>query len=186
MRVKLWCMVERFNRTMKSRMWRHFTASSTNVYINVLPKLLEDYNNAKHRSIGMTPTEASDPENGRFIQQKSTSGLRGTIPRFRIGDEVRIAISKRHFEKGYTPNWTEEVFTVHEILPTAPITYRIRDLMNEHIQGSFYAQQLQKALQTKFRIDKVLRKHRGQALVKWKGYSDKFNSWVPSKDLESL
>ena len=179
-------VVERFNRTMKSRMWRHFTASSTNVYINVLPKLLEDYNNAKHRSIGMTPTEASDPENGRFIQQKSTSGLRGIIPRFRIGDEVRIAISKRHFEKGYTPNWTEEVFIVHEILPTAPITYRIRDLMNEHIQGSFYAQQLQKALQTKFRIDKVLRKHRGQALVKWKGYSDKFNSWVPSKDLESL
>ena len=138
-------VVERFNRTMKSRMWRHFAASSTNIYINVLPQLLEDYNNAKHQSIGMTPTEASDPENGRFIQQKSTSGLRGTIPRFRIGDEVRIAISKRHFEKGYTPNWTEEVFIVHEILPTAPITYRIRDLMNEHIQGSFYAQQLQKS-----------------------------------------
>ena len=66
-------VVERFNRTMKSRMWRHFAASSTNIYINVLPKLLEDYNNAKHQSIGMTPTEASDPENGRFIQQKSTS-----------------------------------------------------------------------------------------------------------------
>ena len=66
-------VVKRFHRTMKSRMWRHFTASSTNVYINVLPQLLEDYNNAKHRSIGMTPTEASDPENGRFIQQKSTS-----------------------------------------------------------------------------------------------------------------
>ena len=46
--------------------------------------------------------------------------------RFRIGDEVRIAISKRHFEKGYTPNWTEEVFIVHEILPTAPITSHTR------------------------------------------------------------
>ena len=107
-------------------------------------------------------------------------------PKFRIGDQVRIAKLKRHFEKGYTPNWTEEVFVIDQILPTQPATYKIRDLADEPIVGSFYEQQLQKTAQTMFRIEKVLRKRKGQALVKWKGYPDKFNSWVPLEDLERL
>ena len=82
-------------------------------------------------------------------------------------------MSKRHFEKGYTPNWTEEVFLIDRVLPTQPVTYGIRDLMNEPILGSFYEQQLQRTVQTQFRVDKVLRKQRGRFLVKWKGYPDK-------------
>ena len=180
-------VIERFNRTLKSRMWRHFTATSKNVYIHVLPKLLSQYNNAKHRSIGMTPTEASQKKNeGLVPTAKDQPTRKRTPPRFKKGDQVRITVSKRHFEKGYTPNWTEEVFVVHEVLPTDPVTYRIRDLMDEPIVGSFYHQQLQKAMQTKFRIEKVLRKRRGQALVKWKGYPAKFNSWVSTRELERL
>ena len=99
---------------------------------------------------------------------------------------MRIAKAKRHFEKGYTPNWTEEVFVIDQILPTHPVTYKIRDLADEPIVGSFYEQQLQKTAQTTFRIEKVLRKRKGQALVKWKGYPEKFNSWVPLEDLERL
>ena len=117
------------------------------------------------------------------LQDQSTKGRK---PKFRIGDQVRIAKLKRHFEKGYTPNWTEEVFVIDQILPTQPTTYKIRDLADEPIVGSFYEQQLQKTTQTTFRIEKVLRKRKGQALVTWKGYPDKFNSWVPLKDLERL
>ena len=88
------------------------------------------------------------------LQGKSTKWKR---PKFTIGDQVRIVKMKRHFEKGYTPNWTEEVFVIDQILPTHPVTYKIRDLADEPIVGSFYEQQLQKTTQTTFRIDKVLR-----------------------------
>ena len=75
---------------------------------------------------------------------------------FQIGDEVRIAKAKRHFEKGCTPNWKEKVFVIDQVLPTHPMTYRIRDLADEPIVGSFYEQQLQKTTQNTFRIEKVL------------------------------
>lgn len=78
------------------------------------------------------------------------------------------------------------MFVIDQTLPTKPVTYRIRDLADDPILGSFYEQQLQKTTQSKFRIEKVLRKRRGQALVKWKGYPDKFNSWISNDILERL
>ena len=78
------------------------------------------------------------------------------------------------------------MFVIDQILPTQPVTYKIRALADEPIDGSFYEQQMQKTTQTTFRIEKVLRKRKGRALVKWKGYPDKFNSWVPLEDLEKL
>ena len=108
-------------------------------------------------------------------------------PKFKIGDKVRISKYKRNvFDKGYTPNWTEEVFTIDKIQYTNPITYKIKDLNDETIEGSFYELALLKAKQDVFRIDKVIRRDhkKKQALVKWKGYStDDFNSWISMKDL---
>ena len=134
----------------------------------------------------MTPHDASQKENEEKVRRKLQGKTRTARPKFRIGDQVRIAKLKRHFEKCYTPNWTEEVFVVDQILPTQPVTYKIRDLADEPIVGSFHEQQMQKTTQSTFRIEKVLRKRKGQALVKWKGYPDKFNSWVPLEDLERL
>ena len=143
----------------------------------------------------MTPTQASNPNNERFVNTVSPAGRSSNMKKktnspaqalFQVGDHVRITVSKGHFEKGYTPNWTEEVFVVDQVLPTHPVTYRIRDLMDEPITGSFYEQHLQKTRQTKFRVEKVLRKRKGQALVKWKGYPEKFNSWLPLSELERL
>ena len=93
------------------------------------------------------------------------------------------------FDEGYTPNWTEEIFLVDKIQSTNPITYRSKDLNNEETQGrqgSFY--EPLKAKQDIFRIDKVIRRDykKKQALVKWLGYSDDFNSWIPLKDLKDL
>ena len=89
------------------------------------------------------------------------------------------------FDKGYTPNWTEEVFVVDKVLPTKPVTYYIIVSMGEEIEGSFYEKELQKAKQQTFRIEEVLRRDakKKKALVKWKGYYDKFNSWINFKDL---
>ena len=74
---------------------------------------------------------------------------------------------------------------VDKILLTKPVTYRIVDLLGEEIEGSFYEEELEKTKQQTFRIEKVLRRDnkKKKALVKWKGYSDKFNSWISFKDL---
>ena len=109
------------------------------------------------------------------------------VAAFKTGDTVRISKYKRKtFDKGYTPNWTEEVFIIDEIRPTHPITYKIKDLNGEEIKGTFYREELQKTDQTIFRIERVIRKTKDKALVKWKGYPDEFNSWVSLKDLKNL
>ena len=92
---------------------------------------------------------------------------------------------ERVFHKGYTPNWTEEIFIIDKGLSTKPITYRIVDFMGQAIEGSFYEQELQKLKQQTFRIERVLKRDNKKklALVKWSGYPDKFNSWLSFKDL---
>ena len=155
------------------------------------PKLVKQYNNTKHSSIKMTPTEASKKSNEGtvyFNLYGDTETLKQK-PKFKTGDKVRISKYKRNvFDKGYTPNWTEEVFTVDKIQYTNPITYKLKDLRGEEIQGSFYEPELLKAKQDIYRIDKVIRRDykKKQALVKWKGYSDEFNSWIPLRDVKNI
>ena len=79
-------------------------------------------------------------------------------PKFKVGDNVRISKYKNIFAKGYTPNWSEEVFVVSKIKNTFPQPYVISDLNGEEITGSFYGKELQKTSQEKFRIEKVLEK----------------------------
>ena len=143
--------------------------------------------NKRHSSVKMTPVEASKKKN----EKKAWSNLYGNSiylkpgkPKFKIGDKVRISRYKRKvFDKGYTPNWTEERFVIDKIIPTKPVTYSIVDLMGESIKGSFYEQELQKAKQQTFRIENVIRRDNKKkiALVKWNGYPDKFNSWISFK-----
>ena len=184
-------VVERWNRTIKTKMWKQFTVQGNTMYLDMLPKILKQYNNTKHSSIKMTPTEASEKKNEGTVYFNLYGDMETSKekPKFKIGDKVRISKYKRNvFDKGYTPNWTEEVFTVDKIQYTYPITYRIKDLRGEDIQGSLYEPELLKAKQDIFRIDKVIRRDykKKQALVKWKGYGDEFNSWIPMRDLNTL
>ena len=182
-------MVERWIRTMKEKMWKYFTDNNTYRYIDILPDLVEDYNNTVHTSIKMTPIEASKKKN-ELIAWRNLYPDRYKIhnlqPKFSVGDEVRITKKKKVFEKGYTTRWTEEIFTIKKIQNTNPITYKLEDLQGEEIKGSFYEPELQKTGQQIYRIEKIIKKEKGKSLVKWKGYSDKFNSWVDNKDLIDL
>ena len=182
-------IAERWIRTMKEKMFKYFTDYNTNKYIDVLPDLVEDYNNTVHSSTKLTPTDASKEENelkvwrNLYPDRYKTSRLN---PKFSVGDEVRITKKKKVFEKGYTTRWTEEIFTIKEIRETNPITYKLEDLQGEEIKGTFYEPELQKTEQQIYRIEKIIKKEKGRSFVKWKGYPDKFNSWVDNKDLINL
>ena len=104
--------------------------------------------------------------------------------KFKIGDKVRISKYKRVFEKGYTPNWTREIFIINKILPTNPPSYKINDLNDEIIDGSFYEKELQKIYKYDdvFKINNIIKtkikKGKKEFFVNWLGYPDSFNSWV--------
>ena len=179
-------IAERWIRTMKEKMWKYFSDSNTYKYIDVLPDLVEDYNNTVHSSTKLTPIEASKKKNELVVWRNlypDRYKQYDIIPKFSVGDEVRITKKKKVFEKGYTTRWTEEIFTITEIQDTNPVTYKLADLKGEEIKGTFYEPELQKTEQQIFRIEKVIEKEKGRSKVKWKGYSDKFNSWVDNKDL---
>ena len=138
-------VVERFNRTLGEMIQKHLTATNTSRYIDILQKLIDDYNNRYHSSIKMTPFQASDPENREKVLRNLYSDIKSakrSKSYFRVGDRVRIYRYKRTFEKGYKPNWTSEIFVVDEVNKTNPITYKLKDLEGEPILGSFYKEEL--------------------------------------------
>ena len=187
-------VVERFNRTLKEIMWKKFTTENTRNWINMLDKLLHSYNSDRiHSTIGMTPAEASLKKNEQEVLQNTLSKTRNISTskvRFKVGDHVRLSRIKRLFEKGYLPNWSEALYIIDEVQETVPVTYKIKDSLNRIIDGSFYNEELQKSNQEVFRVEKVIRKKKidgvEHAFVKWSGYSDEYNQWIPMKDSTKL
>ena len=104
-------------------------------------------------------------------------------PKFNVGDHVSISKFKNIFSKGYTPNWSEESFIVKKIKNAMPWTYAISDLDGEEIVEIFYEKELQKTNHKECRIEKVIKRKGNKLYVKWKGYSNSFNSWINKKDL---
>ena len=184
-------VVERFNLTLKSIMWNRFTADNTRNWINMLDKLIKKYNNTVHSTIKMTPTEASKPENKMEVLNNHEYRQRQQLkPKFEVGDRVRLSRTKALFEKGYLPNWSEEIYKITEVKQTNPFTYNLKDMNGETIAGSFYGDELQKTNQEVYRIEKIIRKKKingiEHGLIKWLGYSDKFNEWKPLSEIERL
>ena len=178
-------IAERFIRTLRSKIESNFILSQTTVWYDILPELMREYNNSYHRSIGMTPNDATKPENFSKVFKRlyPKKNQREETSILHIGDRVRISIHKRLFEKGATANWSEEIFEITDIVDIIPKVYRIKDLADEDVEGTFYREQLQKTSQNIYRIDRIVRKRRNEVLVKWSGYPDKFNSWIPATDV---
>ena len=179
-------IAERFIRTLRNKIESNFILTQDTVWYDVLPELIREYNHSIHRSIGMKPEDAIKPENHSKVfdrlYPKQELDSRSSL---QVGDKVRISIHKRLFEKGATANWSEEIFEISEVIATSPTVYRIRDLADEDIDGTFYREQLQKTNQNVYRIDRIVRKRprTSEVLVKWSGYPDKFNSWIPERDV---
>ena len=131
-------VAERFIRTLKSKIYRHITSISKNVYNNKLDDIVDEYNNTYHTTIKMKPIDVKD---NTYINTDRKITNKG--PKFKVGDHVRISKYKNIFAKGYTPNWSEEAFVIKKVKNTVPRTYVINDLNDEEIVGTFYEKELQ-------------------------------------------
>ena len=134
-------VAERFIRTLKNKLYKHMTATGKNVYYDVLDDVVNKYNNTKHSTIKMKPINVKDNNKIVYIDEYNEK-----YNRFKVGDRVRISKFKDIFAKGYTPNWSKEIFIVNKINDTVPYTYNIKDLNDEEIIGSFYDRELQKSI----------------------------------------
>ena len=137
-------VVERFNRTLKDRLFRFFTWSNCYRYIEALPNIVKAYNHSYHRSIKRKPIEVNSQNSHEVWESLYGDPRFSSLSKFKPGDRVRISKRKQTFTKGYLLAWSMELFTVNQVLQTTPKTYKIRDDAGEIIIGSFYSQELQK------------------------------------------
>lgn len=184
-------IIERWNRTLKTKLYRWFTASNSNSWAKVLSEIVNAYNMTIHRSTGIAPANV-DTSNQEDVWLKLYASKPLTHQKntrlLEVDDHVRISKHKFVFAKGYTKNWSSETFRITKVLQTHPITYRLVDQMDAAIEGSFYFEELQKVMpQRTYSVEKVIRtKQVGKQkkyFVKWKGYGTKHNSWVDENDL---
>ena len=184
-------IVERFNRTLKERMWRYFTKHNTRRYVDVLTDLVKSYNNTYHGSIKLAPVQVNS-SNQEFVWQNLYGQQPTSKPSsyLKEGDRVRISKVKKQFEKGYLPSWTEELFTISVVRRrTIPHTYTLKDDNGEILEGSFYSQELQKVADKEvYRIANILKERvRGKQkeyLVKWLGYPSSFDSSISASHIQ--
>ena len=133
-------VAERFIRTLKNKLYKHMTATGKNVYYDVLDDIVNKYNNTKHSTIKMKPTDVKNNKRVYIDEHNEKDS------RFKVGDRVRISRYKNIFAKGYSPNWCKEIFIVDKINDTVPYTYNLKDLSDKEIIGSFYDKELQKSI----------------------------------------
>ena len=133
-------VAERFIRTLKNKLYKHMAATGKNVYYDVLDDVVNEYNNTKLNAIKMNPKDVGDNKRVYIDEHNEKDS------RFKVGDRVRISKSKNIFAKGYTPNWSKEIFIVDKTIDTVPYTYNLKDVNYEEIIGSFYDRELQKSM----------------------------------------
>lgn len=192
-------VVERFQRTLMTKLHKYFTSKGTHKYLDVLPDVLNSYNNCYHRSIRMTPTQATTADATSLFSilygvpsmrhllkmRKKNSAQRN------IGDHVRVPTQKHKFQKGYTQSFTDEIFKVSNINRAFRVpVYRLEDHKGKIIRGNFYPEELQKVKnEDKYRIkvlDERVRRGKKETLVEWENFPNLEPEWIPSSQIESL
>jgi len=191
--------VERVQRTIQNRIYRFFYENQTYNFIDNIDRLVSSYNHTVHSSIDAKPADINE-KNYRQVYEKIYLPIldkKAKTPlnySFQIGDLVRISLSRDKFTRGYHQKYTEEIFKIRNRIPSHPPRYRIEDLLGEPVKGSFYSQELLKFNtndidKITYKIEKIIStkkiKGRQYKLVKWLGYSSKFNSLIPASEVKN-
>lgn len=174
-------IVERFNRTLKEKMWKLFSFNGSYKWLDMLDNIVREYNNTKHRTIKMAPVEV----NNKQIEQCLLNTVFNYNPqvlmktKYNVGDHVRISKFKKQFEKGYTPNWSPEIFKITRVYNKYPVTYAIEDYHKQTIAGRFYEYELQKVKNPDiYLVEKILQRKGNKVKVKWLGFDSCHSSWI--------
>jgi len=185
-------LIERWNRTLKTKMYRYFTKNNTYRYVDVLHDLVAGYNGAKHRITAMAPdqvTSKNERSLWRHLYGKEFS-LKANFA-FQKGDTVRISQVPKTFDKGYVPRWTREYFVVAHRSNTKPHTYKLRDEEGKLLNGSFYEMEMQRIKRPSedaaYDVDilkRRRRKNKTEYFVHYRGWPSSFDEWVQASQLE--
>ena len=174
--------IERFNRSLRELMMKEFAKNNNTTWYNILRNLIKTCNNRYNRGIKMKPIDVNESNEKHIKNTIYSYDITSKIPKFKINDIVRIYLKRRQLFDKPSGNikWSEELFKIYEINKSNVITYKIKDLNDEIINGIFYEKELQKTKNTsdKYIIEKILKTNKNQIYVKWRGYSNNFNSWV--------
>ena len=141
-------VAERFIRTLENKIYRYVTSISKNVYVDKLDDIVNKYNNTYHSTIKMKPV---DVKSNTYIDFNKETNIKD--PKFKIGDIIRISKYKNIFAKGYTPNWSEEVFVIKKVKNTALWTkllmvLKVNELLKRFTKKN-YKKKIKKSLQLK-------------------------------------
>ncbi|XP_036148382.1 uncharacterized protein LOC118647467 [Monomorium pharaonis] len=147
-------------------MWKQFTLNGNYRWLDLLPRLVSDYNVRKHRTIGMRPIDVT-PAIAKKLLTTVYSHVKIAAPaRFKVGDSVRVSKFKTVFEKGYTPNWITEIFKIIKVQRTNPVTYLLEDSCGKPIAGGLYEYELQRVANPDvYLVEKILRRKRDEVYV---------------------
>ena len=189
---------ERVIRTLKGKLYRFFTKNQSHKYIEHLDDIVDSYLDTVHSSISMRPVDIT-LQNQQEIYEKLylphqlKEAVTPVTYLFNVADKVRISIARTAFTKGYKATFTEEIFKIKYRTRTHPPRYKLYDLLGESIAGTFYAAELEKVshgADDYYKVEKVIRyrtrNKQRQGLVRWQGYSPKFDSWVSVSDIKNF
>ncbi|KAL3098655.1 hypothetical protein niasHS_000442 [Heterodera schachtii] len=161
-------VAERAIRNVKQRLYRYFAEKQTLNWVDTVQQIVDGINSAPSRVHGMRPIDVNFQNAQkvwkRMYGQQIAKISQRRAPRFRKNEFVRMSREKRQFEKGYLPNYGDEILEVDQVLKAVrPIRYKLRDDHGEKFRGTFYEQELarvRKDDETSYRIEKVLKKRR--------------------------
>jgi hypothetical protein len=190
MRTDLKCaLVERLNRTIKSKLYKIFThrwMSRPFHYLDVLPDVMRSINGRVNPTTGRTPASVGPFTRMHLVPTPHSKA------KFAVGEHVRTSRVPDTFNKGYMPTYTAEYFVVDRVAPTSPPTYHLRDLKGEKISGVFYGRELVRVdpqPDDYYKIEKIGERTRGRRkeyLVHYWGWPDKFDEWIPAEKARDL
>ena len=190
-------IVERFNRTLKEKMFAYFTLTGKRRFINKIEELIEAYNNSVHRTIKMAPNQVTDENAGEVFKniykcENKREYLRNyRKPRLMDNDDVRKRYEMKIHDRGYYPNWTDEIYKIHKRLfgKNKPY-YQLKDSSGKVDEKRYYQEEIQKVKPDLYRIEKILkqrkRKGKTEVFVKWLNHPESENSWIPSSNITEL
>lgn len=179
-------VVERVNRTLKNKMWKRFSLQGNYKWLDLLPAIVKEYNASFHRTIKMAPKDVKKKDEKNLLNTVY-SHIKTVDPKkikFKLDDYVRVSKYREAFQKGYIPQWSNEIFRISKINRTNPTTYILNDLNDQTISGGFYQEEIQKVKYPDvYLIEKVLRRKNNKLYVKFLGLSNKHNTWLTKSQL---